>query len=177
MYRMSTNFFVYSVGDIVPIQGVDYVCIFANVGNPPPNPVYWRLADIPVVESIAGLSGVITQSVVSGGSYANVGNDIQLTISPLPAGKIIANSPSFSWTQFGTTNSYTGSIAVDGLTDNSIVTANIVIDSTWFDDNAVTAAETFWLVGVNTSGGLLTFIVYGDPTSAQYYLSWAVHAF
>ena len=174
---MSTNFFVYSVGDIVPFQGVDYVCIFANVGHPPPNAVYWRLADIPVVDSIAGLSGVVTQSVVSGGSYANVGNDIQLTISPLPAGKIIVSDPSLSWTQFGTTQSYTASITINGLTENSIVTANILIDTFYFDDNAVTAAETFWLVAVNPTGNTLTFIVYGDPTTAQYYLSWAVHAF
>lgn len=88
-YSEWSNFAYYKVGDIATYNTIAYQALQPNQNVPPlPANPSWQV--LPSgggagVSSLSGLTGVITQSVVSGGSYANVGNDIQLTLNPISA--------------------------------------------------------------------------------------------
>jgi len=84
-YSVWANFVYYQTGGIASYGGNVYEALQPNINVLPttlaPN---WQVlpGSSGGVSSLEGLVGAVTQSVVSGGSYANVGNDIQLTITP-----------------------------------------------------------------------------------------------
>jgi len=88
-YAVWSDFAYYVVNDIVSYSnsGINYICIANNIDQIPPlSPGFWTVLPPPGgagVDSLSGLTGAITQSCV-GGSYATVGNNIELTITGIP---------------------------------------------------------------------------------------------
>jgi hypothetical protein len=88
-YSEWANFVYYDVGGIASYNGIVYQALLANVNVIPTSSlgVDWQLLPAPAgagVSSLETLTGAITLSC-SSGTYANVGNDIGLTIAfPVP---------------------------------------------------------------------------------------------